>query len=304
MIQAQNISKNFGAFTALHNVTCTVPDQCIYGLVGTNGAGKSTLLRILSGVYSVDEGEVTQDGSPVYGNTEAKARMVLVADDVYLPPTRTLSSVAKTYEIAHPGFDRKKFNDLVNTLGLEMNKRTGSFSKGMRRISATCLALACPADLYLFDETFDGMDPVVRTGMKQRIAEEMANRGVSIIITSHSLRELEGFADVLGMIHNGELVLEEDTETLKTSMQKVHTAFPTPVTLEILLEQGIMAEQFSATGSTVSFICREEPEVIRQKLERFRPLFLDLFPLTLEEVFAAKAADLGYDFVWKEDSHA
>lgn len=303
MIRVEHLTKTFEGVPALKDITCTIPDRCIYGLVGTNGAGKSTLLRVLSGVYAADEGEVTLNDAPIYEHPETKKDIVFVADDLYLPPRWTLQDTAKTFAAGHPGFSEERFLKLMSVFNLDPTRRAGTYSKGMKRIAAACLALACPGKVFLFDETFDGMDPVVRTGMKKLLAEEIYDRDITVLVTSHSLRELEGFADILAMIHKGNVVLEEDTNTLKSTKAKVHTAFPGPISKEALEEVGVPAEQFRKTGSTVTFYSTLSSEELTRKLEPLSPLFLDTFPLTLEEVFTAEAAALGYDFDWKEEDH-
>lgn len=225
MIEAKNVSKSFDGFCALNDISCVIPDGCIYGLVGTNGAGKSTLLRIMTGVYRQDTGELTYDGVPVYENPIIKKDIVYVPDELYFLPGANLNRMAKLYAAVYPGFDMKKFTGLAENLRLDRKKNIATFSKGMKRQAAIVLALSsCPKYMF-FDETFDGLDPVMRNLIKAIICQEVEDRHAVAVITSHSLRELEDTCDQLALLHRGGLVLESELIDLKTNMFKVQTAF-------------------------------------------------------------------------------
>ena len=265
MIQAQNLTKAFcsasqpKAHVALNNLSCTIPGGCIYGLVGSNGAGKSTFLRLLSGVYRPDSGTIEIDGLPVWENPAAKNKIFYVPDDLYFLPQNT-------------------------------------FSKGMRRQAATILALSTMPDYLFFDETFDGLDPVVRRLVKQVIYNDVLDRGTTTIITSHSLRELEDTCDQLALLHKGGIVFESDIQNLKTALFKVQTAFHTPFTRETFEEAGIRIISYSQMGSVATFIVRGEREATEAILRSMTPLLLDILPLNLEEVFVYEMEALGYAF--------
>ena len=167
MIEVNNITKKFGSFTALDNVTCTIPEGCIYGMVGSNGAGKSTLLRLISGVYRPDAGEVLIDGEPVWENETVKAQIGFVPDELYFLSGASMTRMAELYKAAFPRFDQKRFRELADAFGLDTKKSIGTFSKGMKRQASTALALACRPKYLFFDETFDGLDPIMRTLVKK-----------------------------------------------------------------------------------------------------------------------------------------
>ena len=197
MIKTENLSKYFDGFAALENISCTINDGCIYGMVGSNGAGKSTLLRIMTGIYKSDKGTVTIDDEPVYENPNVKKRIAFVPDELFFLPGSNMNRMAEMYSYIYPNFDRKRFNELTEVFGLNPKKSINTFSKGMRRQAATILSISTKPDYLLFDETFDGLDPVMRNYVKKLICEDVIERNVSAIITSHSLRELEDTCDQL-----------------------------------------------------------------------------------------------------------
>ena len=217
MIEVKNLTKRFHDFTALEDVSCSIGSGCIYGMVGSNGAGKSTFLRALTGVYQPDAGKIFIDGQPVWDNPAVKRRIAYVPDELYFLAGANLNRMERMYQSLYPDFDKDRFEKLCGHLQLPRNKSLGQFSKGMRRQAATILALSCRPDYLFFDETFDGLDPVMRSFVKKLICEDVLERGASAIITSHSLRELEDICDQLALLHKGGLVLESDIENLKTS---------------------------------------------------------------------------------------
>ncbi len=224
MIEVKNLTKRFQDFTALENVSCTIDSGCIYGMVGSNGAGKSTLLRVLTGIYQADSGRVQVDGQPVWENPIVKKRIAYVPDELYFL-NGNLVRMEHMYRSIYADFDPTRFQALCKKLDLPRNKSVGQFSKGMRRQAATILALSRRPDYLLFDETFDGLDPVMRQYVKSLICDDVLERGASAIITSHSLRELEDLCDQLALLHKGGLVLERGIEHLKTEQVKIQISF-------------------------------------------------------------------------------
>ena len=306
MIKIQNLTKRFQDFTALQNVTCTIGTGCISGMVGSNGAGKSTFLRTLTGVYQPDGGEVLIDGQPVWDNPAVKRRIAYVPDELYFLSGANLKRMARMYRALYPDFDADHFWKLCGKLQLPKNKSLGQFSKGMRRQAATILALATHPDYLFFDETFDGLDPVMRNYVKSLICEEVLDRGASAIITSHSLRELEDVCDQLALLHKGGLVLESDIEHLKTSQFKIQIAFHEEYDRSKF--EGIQISHFEKSGSVCNMIVSGDREKIVQKLQEMQPILLDVLPLTLEEVFTYEMETLGYTFhideLQEEKNHA
>lgn len=294
MIKATNLTKRFDSFTALENITCTINDGCIYGMVGSNGAGKSTFLRILAGVYKQDAGLATIDGQEIWDNPSVKRRISFVPDDLFFIPGSTMNRMADLYRSIWKSFDNKRFKDLTATFGLDPKKPLGTFSKGMRRQAATALALACKPDYIFFDETFDGLDPVMRNYVKKLICDDVIERNASAIITSHSLRELEDTCDQLALLHKGGLVLESDIQNLKTAQFKVQIAFSGEYDKSKF--DGIDILHFTKHGSVSNMIVRGDREATAAKLSAMMPLVLDILPLSLEEVFTYEMEALGYKF--------
>ena len=294
MIHAENVTMRFGDFTALNKLTCTIPDSCIYGLIGSNGAGKSTFLRLISGVYRPDEGEITVDGMPVWENPAAKAGIVYVPDDLYFLPQSNMYKMAEYYKAIYPNFSYERFGNLTATFKLDPKANLNTFSKGMRRQAATILALSTMPKYLFFDETFDGLDPVMRNLVKQVIYNDVMERKTTTIITSHSLRELEDGCDQLALLHKGGIVFESDVQNLKTSLIKVQIGFQSPFTKEKF--QGLDMVSYTQVGSVASLIVRGDRDELAPRFAAMSPALLDFLPLTLEEVFIYEMEALGYAF--------
>ena len=294
MIKAEHLTKRFGDFTALHDISCTIPQGCIYGMVGSNGAGKSTFLRLICGVYKADGGGITIDGEPVYENPAAKERIAYVPDELYFLPGANIRRMEDLYASIYPTFDRARCESLVQSFRLDPRKSIGTFSKGMKRQVSTILAIACRPDYIFFDETFDGLDPVMRNLVKGLICQDVIERQATAIITSHSLRELEDTCDQLALLHQGGVVFESDIQNLKTTLFKIQVAFPYDYGRD-LFEQVDMLH-FSKRGSVANMIVRGDKEKTVALLQGMQPSVLDVLPLTLEEVFTYEMEALGYTF--------
>ncbi len=294
MIQAEMLTKKFDRFTALDQISCTVPKGCIYGMVGSNGAGKSTFLRLLSGIYQPDGGRVLVDGMPVYENPEAKARIAFVPDDLYFLPNSSMNRMAQLYRAVYKNFDMERFAFLTQAFRLNPKANIQTFSKGMKRQAAIILALSARPDYYFFDETFDGLDPVMRGLVKSLICEDVAERQVTAILTSHSLRELEDTCDQLALMHKGGLVFESDIQRLKTSLFKVQIAFAEEYDKSRF--ESIELVHFTKHGSVANMIVRGDRDHTIAALRAMRPILMELLPLTLEEVFTYEMQARGYSF--------
>lgn len=292
MIKATNLTKRFDNFTALDSISCEIGEGTIYGLVGSNGAGKSTLIRALTGVYRADGGEVTLDGAPIFDNPAAKARIAYVPDELFFLPNASMDRMSLMYESLYPRFSRERYRALAERFDLDTKKSVNTFSKGMRRQAATALSLATCADYVFFDETFDGLDPIMRLLVKNIICEDMLERGATTVITSHSLRELEGICDNLAFLHQGGLVLQSDVETLQCERFKIQIAFNRDY--DRTLFEGIDLVSFEKNGSVASLIVKGGKEEITARLTALSPVLLDILPLTLEEVFTYEMEVLGY----------
>ncbi len=294
MLQVTDLTKRFGKFTALDGISCTVPDGCIYGLVGSNGAGKSTFLRTVCGIYRADSGDVLFDGQPVFENPQAKQNMVLVPDELFFLSGSTPLRMEKLYRAVYPTFDSERYHQLLEQFRLPPKKPLSAFSKGMRRLTATALALSVKPKLLFFDETMDGLDPIMRHVVKSILADDVASRGTSAVVVSHSLRELEDLCDQLTLLHQGGIVLERDVTNLKTSVFKIQVAFAE--SFDRTKFEGLNIVHYAQQGQVANFIVGGDREQTEAALRALTPLLLEVLPLTLEEVFTYELQARNYDF--------
>lgn len=294
MIRIDKLSKKYDKDYVLNNLSCSIKDNCIYGLVGANGAGKSTLLRIIMGIFEKDDGIITIDDELVEENTELKQKMVFVPDDLFFYPGYTLLDTAKYYESLYKEFDMNYLKELANTLNLNLNKKISTFSKGMKRQCALICAIATNADYMFFDETFDGLDPVIRSTMKKVLIKQMNKKKTTVVMTSHNLRELEDICDNLGLLYKGGILFESDIDTIKTNMYKVQISLKEDFTEENFKDFDLVS--FKKQGSIATIIIKDKDGKSKKKLEKMNPIILDFLNLTLEEVFIYEMEALGYEF--------
>lgn len=296
MITTTQLTKRFGSHTALEDIHSSIPGGSIFGLVGSNGAGKSTYLRLLAGIYAPDSGIVTVEGEPLYDNPGAKGRLTYVSDDCYFLPGASIRRMAQLYAAAYPGFNRLKLQALCQLFGLDPAKPLNTFSKGMRRQGALCLALCCQTDILLLDEVFDGLDPAVRNGARKLLYEAVCERGTTVVLTSHSLRELEDTCDQLALLHRGGLVLQSDVQQLKARLMKVQIVLSKPLEPRDIEAMGLELLRFTRYGSVAHLILRGTYDQVLTQLSLLEPLLCEAVPLSLEEVFIYELAARGYAF--------
>lgn len=294
MIEVMNIQKSFQKFVALDDVSLSVPNQCIYGLVGANGAGKSTLFRVLTGVYKPDNGVVSIDGEEIYDSAKGKEKIHFVPDELYFLPGASLKKMAKFYEGIYPAFSRDRYNRLVELFGLDEKKNIQSFSKGMKRQAAILLALACRPQYLFLDETFDGLDPVVRNLVKSAICQYVEEEKMTVVLSSHSLRELEGLCDQLSLIYDGKIAFSSEVGDIQSLFFKVQVAFTEEYDESIF--KGINVLKYSKQGMVSNLIVKGEREETIEILRAKNPVVLDVVPMSLEEVFTYELGSKGYAF--------
>lgn len=292
MIEIKNVCKKFDRFEALKNISSNIEEGSIYGMVGSNGAGKSTLLRVLAGIYKPDNGVVEFNSKAVYNNPDVKKDICFVGDELFFLPGANLKNMASFYKDIYDDFNIDKFKELVASFKLDINKNIGYFSKGMRRQAAIILALSTNAKYLLFDETFDGLDPVVRRHVKNLLYDKVLQGETTIIISSHSLRELEDLCDHLILIHQGGLVLDSDVLDLKTHKFKVQVAFKEE--FDKTKFDGFEIINFVKQGSVANIIINGNKDEVYDKLSSLNPILLEILPLTLEEVFIYEMENQGY----------
>ena len=294
MIKARKLTKRFGEVEALVNLNCNIPQGCIYGLVGANGSGKSTFLRLCNGIYQPDEGNISINGGEVFDNPSVKEHCVFVPDDLYFLPQSNLNRMMQLYESMYPYFSKARFKELCAAFKLSATRPLNTFSKGMRRQAATILALSAMTDYVFFDETFDGLDPVMRNLVKGMLYDDVLERGCTAVVTSHSLRELEDTCDQLSLLYEGGIVFESDVQNLKTTLFKVQVAFSKEYDRSMFDELDILA--FNKQGSVSNLIIRGDSAKSKAIIAAKDPLILEILPLTLEEVFLFEMEALGYSF--------
>ena len=294
MIEIKNSKKSFdGTVNVLDGLNSSIPDNAIYGLVGANGAGKSTLLRLINSIYKADEGEILVDGKLAYDDVDVKKEMVFVPDDLFFYPGYSLYDTAKFYQSFYDNFDLEFVFDTARKLKLDFNKSINTLSKGMRRQCAIICALATNAKYIFFDETFDGIDPVVRQYFKKLIAKQMTKKDTTVIMTSHNLRELEDICDSLGLIYNKKIIFERDINALKTDMVKIQISLNKDFDESTFKKLDILS--YKKVGKVATIIIKDS-KGSKKYLESLKPVLLDYLPLTLEEVFIYEMEALGYAF--------
>lgn len=291
MIQVNHVSKAFDGFCALADLNIHVPKGAVYGLVGPNGAGKSTIIRHLTGVYRPDSGEILIDGQPVYENTDIKSRIAYIPDDVYYYPQANIQDMMRFYRGIYPHFDSKMFENLGSIFKLDEKRPIRRFSKGMQKQAAFWLAISTRPDVLILDEPVDGLDPVMRRQVWSLILEDVAARGTTVLVSSHNLRELEDVCDHVGVMHEGKMMLEHSLSELQENIVKVQfvpqdETRPLPEALEVIHK--------SVSGRIQTLIIRGKQEEITNILEAEAPLFYDLVPLTLEEIFIYELGGADY----------
>lgn len=293
MIKFENVTKKFDSFVALDNLTLEIPKGSAYGLLGSNGAGKSTMLRLLTGVYKADSGVVSIGGTPVYDNAEVKQRLIFISDETAQFSNMTLNQMKKFYKTFYPRFSDEIFTRLHGMLNLPLNKKTSSFSKGMKRQAAVICSIAARPDYLFLDEAFDGLDPSMRIAVKKMMIEAMTESEMTIVISSHNLKEVEEFCDTVGMLHHGKIIFTRDLSELKGNIHKIQASFDRELTKEDFPDLDILLIEHNM-GLTY-IIAQGDADKNLNAVKAKNPSFCDLIPLSLEEIFIYEMEALGYD---------
>ena len=294
MIEITNVSKRFGDVLALNDVSMTIREGEVFGLVGTNGAGKSTLLRILAGVLAADSGIAIADGRIICDNPDVKKDIFFLSDDAYFLPNATPDGMFRYLAMFYPASDEEKFHKLTDGFGFGKNRKIATFSKGMKKQLLVSLGIASGTRYLLCDETFDGLDPVARQGVKSLIATEMEDRGLTPVIASHSLRELEDISDHIGLLHKGGILLSENLDDMKLNLQKVQIVFTEETDIDAVLKD-LHVLKHDVRGRLHTITLRGAREEIVEAFQRTQPVFFEHLALTLEEIFISETEVVGYD---------
>ena len=287
MLELKNVTKTFGSFKALDDLTMTVPKGAVYGLVGPNGAGKSTAIRHITGIYRPDSGTITLDGLPVYENPDIKQTIGYIPDDVFFFPAATMEEMRKYYKGMYPNFDDALFERLYDAFNLPRKSPIRRFSKGMQKQAAFHLTLSCRPDVLILDEPVDGLDPVMRRQVMSLILSDVAEHGTTVLISSHNLRELEDICDHVGIMDHGKMLLERSLADMQGSTVKVQMVGQTPGNLDVLHE--------TVSGRLKTLVVRGSAETVTKIVAAAKPDYFDVLPLSLEEIFIYELGGENYE---------
>ena len=287
MLEMKHVTKMFGTFKALDDLCLSVPQGAVYGLVGPNGAGKSTAIRHLTGIYRPDKGEVTLEGLPIYENPAVKSGIGYIPDDVFFFPAANMQEMRKFYRGICPQFDDALFERLYEVFELPRKVPIRRFSKGMQKQAAFHLTLCCRPEVLILDEPVDGLDPVMRRQVMSLILGDVAERGTTVLISSHNLRELEDVCDHVGIMDHGKMLLQRSLADMQGSTVKLQLVGEVPDGLEVLHE--------AASGRLKTLIVRGQALEVSQKVARSKPAYFDVLPLSLEEIFIYELGGVNYE---------
>ncbi len=294
MIEIRSLTKKFDDFCAVNGISADIEEGHVFGLVGTNGAGKSTLLRMISGVLKPDGGQVLIDGMDVYENPEAKKNIFYISDEQYFFANYTPDDMKDFYKGIYEGFDESRFVDLMEKFGLGKNRRISTFSKGMKKQLSVILGVCANTKYLLCDETFDGLDPVMRQAVKKIFIAELEDRAMTPIIASHNLRELEDICDHVGLLHQGGILFSKDLDEMKLGIHRLQCVFGSDEDKAAFLSKlDVMSHE--ERGSLHTITVRGSRESLESMLEGTNMIFAEILPLSLEEIFISETEVVGYD---------
>lgn len=294
MIEVKNLVKRFGKKVALDNVTFNIAESGIFGLVGSNGAGKSTFLRTLAGVYKPDEGKILVDGKEPFENCDVKGNMIFISDYPYFFPQASIEKMAAFYRTIYPNWNEEKYKYYSSVFPLDKKMKITSMSKGMQRQAALILALSAAPKYFLFDEIFDGLDPVVREVLRKLLIDFVVDNDATIIISSHNLRELEDFCDHVGLLHKGTVIMERELDSLKLEINKIVAVFENEED-EAQAKSKFNVVKENKRGRLAEWTVHAEKEQIEKIMDGYKVVYYEVLPLSLEEVFISEMGAIGYD---------
>ncbi len=294
MIEVYNVTKTFEKIKAVDAVSVTIKENTVFGLIGTNGAGKSTMLRMITGILEPDEGTIAIDNMPVYDNVEAKKKFFFIADEPYFFANSNAETMEHYYSSVYATFQKAEYYKYLESFNLDKHRKIATYSKGMKKQLALILGICAHTKYLLCDETFDGLDPVMRQGIKSILAKEMEENGLTPVIASHNLRELEDICDHVGLLHKGGVLLSKDLEDMKCNIQKVQCVFAS-VEDELKVLSGLDVLKKEQRGSLRTITVRSTREEIMARFATVSTIFFEVLPLSLEEIFISETEVVGYD---------
>lgn len=294
MIKVKNVTKYFDDFKVLDDISLNVKKGTIYGLIGPNGAGKTTIINHIVGAYRQDEGEIEIDGKKVYENVSVKEKVLNISDDWFYYSTFTIKQMASFYRNIYPSFSNSRYEILKDVFKIDDKRQIRKLSKGMKKQVAFWLSLCAMPDVLILDEPLDGLDPVMRKQVLNLVIADVTDREMTVLVSSHNLRELEDICDWVGIIHKGKMIIEKPLDDLRGSVFKYQVAFSEDKEKELKELEGLL--HISNTGSVYSIIVKGDAEKTDGIIKGFSPVLCERVNLTLEEVFIYELGGLGYDF--------
>lgn len=284
LITVKNVVKKFDKFTALNHFNMNVSEGSIYGLVGPNGSGKTTTIKHLIGMYKQDEGEILVNDEKVYDNEKIKSKIAYISDDLYFFHGYSIKDMAKFYSKIYKDFSFEKFNELQKVFNIDIKRKVNKLSKGMKKQVAFWLTISCSPEIMILDEPIDGLDPIMKENVWKILLEEVKKRKMTVIISSHNLKELENVCTNIGIMKNGKMVLEKELEKKDNNIQKVQIVFSNNSQIGKIREKlSILKEE--KVGSVYYFIIKGEQKEIEDILNKYKLTLMEFLPLSLEEVF-------------------
>ncbi|MFA5527193.1 MAG: ABC transporter ATP-binding protein [Peptostreptococcales bacterium] len=293
MIEVKNLSKSFNDSKVLSDLNLLVEKGSIYGLIGANGAGKTTLIKHITGVFKQDAGEVLINNEPVLDNEKIKSRIGYIADDLYFLNGYSLKAMAKYYAQIYPHWNQERYTKMLTLFNLDEKKNLSKFSKGMRKQASFILAMSIMPIALILDEPIDGLDPLVRKKVWKLIVEDVADREMSVLVSSHNLKEMEGICDSIGILNEGHMILQRNLDELKSDICKIQIAFDGEEPSDLQEKLNILHKE--KRGSVNQMIVKGNVTDIAKLLQSYHPLLLDVLPLSLEEIFIYELGGEGYE---------
>jgi ABC transporter related len=294
MIKVENLTKTFGDFKALDNMNLSVKKGSVYGLIGPNGAGKTTFIKNLMGIYRQDDGEIFVDGEKIYENCGLKQKIFYISDDLYFFTTYSIKDMAKYYAGIYDDWDWEAYEKLKAIFNIDDKRKCTRLSKGMQKQVAFWLGISTRPDIMVLDEPVDGLDPVMRRNTWAIMLQEVAEREMTVLVSSHNLRELEDVCDHVGIMFNGKVVIEKALDDVKGDIHKLQVAFRDEVPSDFKERFNILHN--SKFGSVDTFIVKGDVDKIKDYCREKETLICDIMPLTLEEIFIYELGGMGYEF--------
>lgn len=290
MIEVKGLIKAYGSKRALDGLNMSVPKGSIYGLVGPNGAGKTTVLQHICGAMRPDAGSVLVAGEPVFENVQVKSKVAFIPSDFFHFSQATVADMRELYASIYNGFDKQRYAKLAQLFEIDEKTPMKSLSKGMKKQVAFWIVLSVRPDLLLLDEPIDGLDPATRRKVMGVIVDEVAQRNMTVLMSSHNLRELTDVCDYVGIMESGRMHLERPLSELQDNFVKVQVAFADDV---VAYPAGFAVLHEEQQGRLVTMVVKGSADRVEAAFAEHDPVFINILPLSLEEVFIYELGGVG-----------